>query len=96
MYGQKYIIEIAHYRFGLVWRPMEGCEEVMMHLAMRECQDSLQRTRDDNSRCPPTEIDESEYRSWHVTRIETEKSLAVRDVKKFRVEIGKGSFDTVF
>ena len=102
LYGQTYIIRIGTYAFRLVWRVISGRDpnpenvKSLKALAIQSFQTSLQQLRDVRSRDRPTEYDNSEHLSWHVTRLNTAKRSLFEDHEELREKIGSGAFGNVF
>lgn len=99
LYGQNYSIGIGSYRFGLIWRkiPNDGANfELLKTLAIDNLHTSMRHLQTIRSRDRPTEYDESEYLSWHVTRLNTAKSAKFEDVEHLREHIGSGAFGEVY
>jgi len=100
IYAQNYTITIASYKFDLVWRSITSDpannHELLKALAVQGYEESVQRWQQLlTSRNRPTDSDNSEAQSWHVTRLNTARPI-LQDVLKLRVAIGKGSFGTVY
>lgn len=99
LYGQNYRISIGSYRFELIWRTISDDNaniETLKALAIQGFQTSMQKLQNVRSRDRPTEFDDSEYLSWHVTRLKTANSANFEDIEQLREEIGSGAFGTVY
>ncbi|KAJ2898970.1 uncharacterized protein MKZ38_003539 [Zalerion maritima] len=94
LYGQYYRISIASYKFNLLWRTSDT--EPPKALAIQGYQTSLQLLQDVRSRDRPTENDNSEALSWHMTRLDTVKGSLFKDIPLLRDWIGEGSYGTVY
>ena len=99
LYGQNYRISIGSYRFQLIWRTISSDDtniEALKALAIQSFQTSMQKLQNVRSRDRPTEYDDSEYLSWHVTRLNTANSACFEEIEQLREEIGSGAFGKVY
>ena len=94
-YSQNYEIAIASYHFELLW-PSNRSQEVLKAFVFQGYQTSLQQLQDVRSRDRPTENDNSEALSWHITRLNTARGPCFKDIPSLREFKGAGSFGTVF
>ncbi|KAI1289078.1 kinase-like protein [Xylaria venustula] len=94
LYGQDYTISIASYRFDLLW--LISDTEPSKNLVIQGYQRSLQLLQDVRSRDRPTEGDNSEVLSWHMTRLNTRKGSLFKDIAHLREPGGEGSYGTVY
>ena len=94
LYGQDYKTSIASYKFDLLW--LSSDTESSKTLTIQGYRESLQRLQDVRSRDRPTENDNSEVLSWHITRLDTVKGSLFKDIPHLRLEKGKGSYGTVY
>lgn len=97
IYGQQYHIQIASYRFQLLWREVKGTNPAaaLRDLTMQGYQASLTRLRNVRSRnlsLPDT----SAANSWYITRLASARAPLVVEAKNSRVYVGKGAFGQVF
>jgi len=98
LYGQNYKISIASYNFKLIWRTISKTDnaESLKALTVQGYETSQQLLQDVRSRDRPTENDDSEAQSWHITRLNTTKGPIFQDIKHLREEIGRGAYGTVY
>lgn len=100
LYGQDYQITMASYMFMLVWPGLAGTQraraETLKRFTLQGYHSSLQRVQGLRSRDRPTDVDASEVRSWHVTRLNTAKQSLFKDIVHLRQEQGAGAFGTVY
>lgn len=94
LYGQDYKLSIASYRFDLLWLSRDA--ESPKTLAVQGYRTSLQRLQDVRSRDRPTENDNSEALSWHITRLDTVKGSLFKDIPHLREWKGEGSYGNVY
>jgi hypothetical protein len=98
LYGQNYKISIASYNFKLIWRTISKTDNVesLKALTVQGYEASLQLLQDVRSRDRPTENDNSEAQSWHITRLNTTKGPVFQDIEHLREKIGRGAYGTVY
>lgn len=101
LYAQNYSISIGSYGFELVWRTISDRDtnanaDALKALAIQSFETSLQKLQNIRSRDRPTEYDDSEYLSWHVTRLNTANSPRFEEIEQLRKEIGEGAFGKVY
>ncbi|RMZ76979.1 hypothetical protein DV738_g4644, partial [Chaetothyriales sp. CBS 135597] len=94
LYKQDYKLSIASYTFDLLW--LGASEETLKNVVVQDYQTSLQLLGNVRSRDQPTECDQSEAQSWHITRLYTAKYNCLKDIPKLRLQIGAGSFASVY
>ncbi|MCJ1472063.1 hypothetical protein MMC13_000708 [Lambiella insularis] len=95
LYGQKYSISIGTYSFELIWRSISTSDaniDALKALAVQGFKTSMQRLQNVRSRDRPTEYDDSQYLSWHATRLNTANSARLEEIERLREEIGSGAF----
>ncbi|KPM34269.1 hypothetical protein AK830_g12298 [Neonectria ditissima] len=97
-YGQNYKISIASYNFELIWRAISKTDnaESLKALTVQGYETSPQLLQDVRSRDRPTESDNPEAQSWHITRLNTTKDPIFQDIEYLRVKIGQGAYGTVY
>jgi len=97
LYGQKYTISIASYNFNLIWRTDSKTKaEYLKALAVQGYEASQQLVQNMRSRDRPTENDDSEAQSWHITRLNTSRGPIFQDIRQLREEIGCGAYGRVY
>lgn len=94
LYEQDYSISIASYDFDLLWLS-DGTGAVKTR-ALEGYRASLQQLKDIKSRDRPTEYDNSEAFSWHMTRLITAMGARFEDIPHLRKVIGEGSYGKVY
>lgn len=94
LYSQDYSISIASYDFQLLWLSDDAV--ALKIRAVEGYRASSQQLQDVRSRDRPTEYDNSEALSWHITRLDTVKGTGFKDIPHLRDEIGKGSYGKVY
>lgn len=99
-YGINYKISIASSTFKLVWRECSSKYqdniEALKSLALAGYQDSKERFQDLASCERPTEYDNSEALSWHLTRLNTTKRPPFEEIESTREEMASGAFGCVY
>lgn len=98
LYSQDYDITIANYNFNLIWKLGNSSEdaEFLKALAFQGYQESVHRLREVRSRDRPTEYDNTEVMSWHMTRLNTIKGTCFSDIPEYRSVKGSGAFGKVY
>ncbi|KAM4065197.1 kinase [Hirsutella rhossiliensis] len=100
LYGQNYEIDIASYKFKLIWRKFSDVPatniESLKALTNQGYQKSLQLVQHIRSRDRPTEYDVSEAQSWHITRLIASKRPLFQDIDHLRVLRAEGAFGKVY
>ncbi|KAL2257582.1 hypothetical protein VTK26DRAFT_9456 [Humicola hyalothermophila] len=100
IYGQRYNITIASYRFGLAWRQItsNGSQNAMSlkELATNGYRESMERLKDVRSR-DRSLAEPSTPASWYMTRLQSAKAPLVDEADvSLRICLGEGSFGKVY
>lgn len=94
LYNQDYNLSVSSYEFQLRW--LGSSEESFRSLVLRDYQTSLQLQQNVRSRDRPTEGDQSEVLSWHITRLDTARGNLFKDIPRLRELVGKGTYGKVY
>ena len=99
LYGQNYQVSIASYNFRLFWRTVSDSAtnvRSLEALAVHGWETALKLLQDMKSRDRPTEHNNSEMISWHVTRLGSASRTTIQEVEGTREIIGQGAFGKVY
>ncbi|KAI0115683.1 kinase-like protein [Nemania sp. FL0031] len=94
LYGQDYGLSIASYHFELIW--LSQTVDTCRTLVLQDYQKSMDLLKCVRSRDQPTETDNFEACSWHITRINTAKNNPFKYISGLREGIGEGAFGRVY